>query len=98
MPGEGCACEVVGEVVAVGLTGRLVQPERIQRFAVVGELGHTAGAAHHAERPCDAAGSTQVAACGDVYREPEAQAATGARDLAVGLLLRRVERLPGSID
>src|SRR5690242_2399055 len=98
MPGEGGAGEVVGEVVAVNLAGGLVQPERVQRPAVVGELGHAAGAVDHAEHTGDAAGGTQGGACGDAHREPEAQAATGARDLAAGLLLRRVERLPGSVD
>ena len=30
---------MVGEIVAVGLAGSQVQPERVQRLAVIGELG-----------------------------------------------------------
>src|SRR5215813_4834602 len=39
LPGERGATEGVGEVAAVGLTGRLVQLEGVQRLAVVRELG-----------------------------------------------------------
>src|SRR6516225_2146596 len=98
VPGEGGAAEVVGEVVALGLTGRLVQPERVQRLAVIGQLGRAAGAVDHAKHPGDAAGGAEGGTRRDPHREPEAQAATGAHDLPAGLLLRRVERLPGSID
>ena len=38
MPVEGLAAELVGEVVAVGLAGAVVQAEGVQRLPVLGEL------------------------------------------------------------
>src|SRR5690242_17006580 len=88
---------MVGEVVAVGLAGSEVQPERVQRLAVIGELGPAVRAADRAERAGETAGSLNGArTCW--HREPERQAAASAKDLAVCLLLRRVERLPGPVD
>ena len=48
---------MVGEVVAVGLARGQVQPERVQRLAVIGELGSAVRAADRAERASDTAGS-----------------------------------------
>src|SRR5262249_53396023 len=98
VPGEGGAGETVGEVVALRLAGTLVQLERVQGLAVVGELGHAVGAVDGAERPGNTAGGTEGSASAGRHREPEAQATARAQDLAVRLLLGRVERLPGPVD
>src|SRR5215467_6196617 len=57
LPVESGAVEAVGEVVAVGLAGRRVQPERVQRPAVIGELGLAARAGYRAELAGQTAGT-----------------------------------------
>src|SRR5215472_944445 len=97
MPGEGGGAEVVGEVVTVGLAGSLVESEGVQRLAVVGELSQAAGAVDGAQDAGDPGGGVHGGARGGWHREPEAQAAAGAEDGAVCLLLRRVERVAGPV-
>src|SRR5262249_11006679 len=97
VPGEGDAAEAVAEAVAMGLAGRLVQHEGVQRLAVVGELRHAVVlAVDLAERAGEVARGRQRGAGLD--RDPEAQAASGALDRAVELLLRRVDGLAGPVD
>src|SRR6266576_2227664 len=86
VPGEGGVAEVVGDVVPVGLAGRLVQGERIQGLAVVGELGQAAGAVDGAEGAGGPRWGTPGSTRGGLHWEPDAQAAAGAHDRAVCLL------------
>src|SRR5215510_13085282 len=99
LPGERGAAEGVGEVAAASLAGRLVQLERVQRLAVVRELGPAVVVAtDRAEHTAQAGRCVQAGSRRHRHREPEAEAAAGAQDLAVRLLLRRVDGLAGAAD
>lgn len=78
----------------MGLAGGGVEPERVQRPSVVGELGLAAGTLYGAELAWQAALSRIGRTGGD--GEPEAQARAGAFEVAVGLRrrFRRVDRYP----
>src|SRR5262245_9206574 len=80
LPGEGCAIEAVSEVVAVRLTCCRVQPERVKRPAVVGQLSLAVGSVYRADLARQTAGRMVGRAGGD--REPEAQARARALDAA----------------
>src|SRR6185437_7603356 len=76
VPGEALAAERVHEVITVDLAGRTVEPEGIQRLALVGELTAAAiGPLDLAERAAEVAGGVRGGPTAHGYREPEAQTA-----------------------
>src|SRR3954454_19099664 len=89
VPGELLAAERVLEAVSRDLTG-LVLGERVERVAVVGDLGRPVGPLDRTEPCADRSRARGLA--GGRHRLPEGVARAGAQHLArSGLLIRCVE-------
>src|SRR5258706_9551404 len=93
LPGKGGTAEGVAEVIAVNLATTLIEPERVERRAVEGELGDTVvRAVDRAQYPVHLARGARPRPWLNRHGEPEAQAAARAKDLPVRLLPRQVDR------